>query len=45
MQALVTFPTYMLTENGCKVTSNARVSKSRASTFLRELVTWVKLLL
>ena len=45
MYALVTFPTYKLTENACEVTSNARVSKSRASTFLLELVTWVKRLL
>ena len=40
MYALVTFPIYKLTENACEVTSNARVSKSRASTFLRELLTW-----
>ena len=39
--ALVTFPIYKLTENACEVTSNARVSKSRPSTVLRELVTWV----
>ena len=45
MYALVMFPTYKLTENAFEVTSNARVSKSRASTFLLELVTWVKRLL
>ena len=39
MYALVTSPIYKLIENACEATVNARVSKFRASTFLRELVT------